>query len=159
MPLSAIVNRGAVVGRYAHYQLRFGGAFSVESAKGQRSPMSIRQYLQGHRFDDETVRRLGIAYEMTLVALRQRREDDPLRTAAAQKIIELAKAGERNPERLCDGALKATQPPGIDHRLQSSSASRPTAEASGFLNLSQSETDQIGNAIPAAPENPFRHRG
>ena len=72
--------------------------------------MSIRQYLQGHRFDDETVRRLGIAYEMTLVALRQRREDDPLRTAAAQKIIELAKAGERNPERLCDGALKATQP-------------------------------------------------
>ena len=85
MPLSAIVNRGAVVGRYAHYQLRFGGAFSVESAKGQRSPMSIRQYLQGHRFDDETVRRLGIAYEMTLVALRQRREDDPLRTAAAQK--------------------------------------------------------------------------
>ena len=110
MPLSAIVNRGAVVGRYAHYQLRFGGAFSVESAKGQRSPMSIRQYLQGHRFDDETVRRLGIAYEMTLVALRQRREDDPLRTAAAQKIIELAKAGERNPERLCDGALKATQP-------------------------------------------------
>ena len=60
---------------------RFGGDFSVESAKGQRSPMPIRQYLQGHRFDDETVRLLGIAYEMTLVALRQRREDDPLRHA------------------------------------------------------------------------------
>lgn len=72
--------------------------------------MSIRHYLQGHRFDNETVRRLGIAYEMTLVALQQRREDDPLRAAAAQKIIELAKAGERNPEQLCDGALKATQP-------------------------------------------------
>ena len=30
--------------------------------------------------------------------------------AVAQKIIELAKAGERDPERLCEGALKATQP-------------------------------------------------
>ena len=47
---------------------------------------------------------------MTLVALQQRRGNDPLRAAAAQKIIELAKAGERNPDRLCDGALKATQP-------------------------------------------------
>jgi hypothetical protein len=34
----------------------------------------------------------------------------PTRDAVAQKIIELAKAGERDPERLCDGALKATQP-------------------------------------------------
>ena len=32
----------------------------------------------------------------------------PTRDAVAQKIIELAKAGERDPERLCDGALKAT---------------------------------------------------
>jgi hypothetical protein len=32
------------------------------------------------------------------------------RDGVAQKIIELAKAGERDPERLCDGALKATQP-------------------------------------------------
>jgi hypothetical protein len=71
--------------------------------------MPIRHHLQGHRFDAETVRLLGIAYEMTLVALHQRRANDPLRAAAAQKIIELAKAGERNPERLCDGALKATQ--------------------------------------------------
>jgi hypothetical protein len=29
-----------------------------------------------------------------------------MRAAAAQKIIELAKAGERNPERLCEGVLK-----------------------------------------------------
>ena len=72
--------------------------------------MPIRHYLQGHKFDAETVRLLGIAYEMTLVALQQRRGNDPLRAAAAQKIIELAKAGERNPDRLCDGALKATQP-------------------------------------------------
>jgi hypothetical protein len=69
--------------------------------------MPIRHYLQGHRFDPETVRLLGIAYEMTLVALHQNRRIDALRTAVALKFIELAKAGERDPERLCDGALKA----------------------------------------------------
>jgi hypothetical protein len=72
--------------------------------------MPIRHYLQGHRFDAETVRLMGIAYEMALVALLQRRREDPLREAAAHKIIELAKAGERNPERLCEGALKQMQP-------------------------------------------------
>jgi hypothetical protein len=69
-----------------------------------------RHYLQGQRFDEETVRLMGIAYEMALVALLQRRREDPLREAAANRIIELAKAGERNPERLCEGALKAIQP-------------------------------------------------
>ena len=72
--------------------------------------MPIRHYLQGHRFDAETVRLMGIAYEMALVALLQRRREDQLREAAAHKIIELAKAGERDPERLCEGALKAIQP-------------------------------------------------
>jgi hypothetical protein len=73
--------------------------------------MPIRQYLQGHRFDAETVRLLGIAFEMAIVALQQGDGIvSPTREAVAQKIIELAKAGERDPERLCDGALKATQP-------------------------------------------------
>jgi hypothetical protein len=72
--------------------------------------MPIRHYLQGDRFDPETARLLGIAYGMTLVALHQRRKTDSVRAAAAQKIIELAKAGELDPERLCDGALKATRP-------------------------------------------------
>ena len=71
--------------------------------------MPIRHYLQGHRFDPETARLLGVAFEMALVALQH--ADGPVaptRDAVAQKIIELAKAGERDPERLCDGALKAT---------------------------------------------------
>ena len=73
--------------------------------------MPIRHYLQGHRFDAETARLLGVAFEMALVALQH--ADGviaPTRDAVAQKIIELAKAGERDPERLCDEALKATQP-------------------------------------------------
>ena len=59
----------------------------------------------------EIARLLGVAFEMALVTLQH--ADGPVaptRDAVAQKIIELAKAGERDPERLCDGALKATQP-------------------------------------------------
>jgi len=70
--------------------------------------MPIRQYLQGHRVDPETARLLGVAFEMALVPLKQRREIDPLRDAVARKIIELAE--KRDPERLCDAALKACQP-------------------------------------------------
>jgi hypothetical protein len=72
--------------------------------------MPISAYLQGHRFDAETTRILGVAFEMALVALQH--ADGlvaPTRDAVAHKIMELAKAGERDPERLCDGALKATQ--------------------------------------------------
>jgi hypothetical protein len=73
--------------------------------------MPIRTYLEGHRFDDETTRLMGIAFEMALVAL-QRTEGtvSPTRDAVAKKIIELAKTGERDPERLCDTALQSLRP-------------------------------------------------
>jgi hypothetical protein len=48
---------------------------------------------------------------MAIVALQQADGTvSPTREAVAQKIIDLAKGGERDPERLCDGALKATHP-------------------------------------------------
>ena len=73
--------------------------------------MPIRQYLQGHRFDAETVRLLGIAFEMAIVVLQQADGTvSPTRDAVAHKIIELAEAGERAPERLCDAALEACLP-------------------------------------------------
>ena len=73
--------------------------------------MPIRAYLQGHRFDAETVRLLGIAFEMAIVALQQADGTvSPTRDAVAHKIIELAEAGERDPERLCDAALEACLP-------------------------------------------------
>ena len=73
--------------------------------------MPIRAYLDGHRFDPETTRLMGIAFEMALVAL-QRTDGivNPTRDAVAKKIIELAKAGERDPEHLCDAALQALRP-------------------------------------------------
>jgi hypothetical protein len=64
--------------------------------------MPIRAYLDGHKFDGETIRLMGVAFEMALASLRPTAGfDDPLRAALAQRIIALAQAGEHDPERLC----------------------------------------------------------
>jgi hypothetical protein len=50
---------------------------------------------------------MGIAFEMALASRGPTlAHANPLREVLARKIIELAKAGERDPERLCEGALK-----------------------------------------------------
>ena len=73
--------------------------------------MPIRTYLDGHNFDGETIRQMGIAFEMALASLGSTPGcDDPIRTALAQGIIVLAQVGERDPERLCEGALQAVTP-------------------------------------------------
>ena len=67
--------------------------------------MPIRSHLNGHRFDPETMRLMGIAYEMTLISLRRVDRGDIGNNVVAQKLIELAKSGERDPERLCEAVL------------------------------------------------------
>jgi hypothetical protein len=86
-------------------------AKSCFSSSGLSAVMPIRAYLGGLRFDPETTRLMGIAFEMALVAL-QRTDGivNPTRDAVAKKIIELAKAGGRDPEHLCDAALQALRP-------------------------------------------------
>ena len=50
--------------------------------------MSIRAYLDGHNFDGETIRQMGIAVAMALASLGSTPGcDDPIRTALAQGII------------------------------------------------------------------------
>jgi hypothetical protein len=73
--------------------------------------MPIRRFLDGQPFGLETIRLMGLAFEMALASLRPTPDyADPVREVIARRIIELAKAGEREPERLCDGALKDLQP-------------------------------------------------
>ena len=67
--------------------------------------MPITPFLNGEQFDPETRRILGVALEMTCIALRTGDCDDGVRQAIAIKIIDLAKAGERNPDILCEQAL------------------------------------------------------
>jgi hypothetical protein len=66
--------------------------------------MSITPYLDDFGVDPETKRILGVALEMTRVSLGL--ADDFANGIIAKRIIELAEAGERNPDLLCEGALK-----------------------------------------------------
>jgi hypothetical protein len=67
--------------------------------------MPIASFLDGERFDPETKRIMGLAYEMARAVLA-RQWGDNADMILAQRIIALAKDGERDPEKLCDGALK-----------------------------------------------------
>ena len=68
--------------------------------------MPITPFLNGERFDLETRRVLGVAFEMVCIALRTGDCDDFVKQAIAAKILDLAKRGERNPDVLCERALK-----------------------------------------------------
>jgi hypothetical protein len=69
--------------------------------------MPITPSLNDEQFDPETTRVIGVALEMTCIALRTGDCDDDVRQAIANKIIEIAKAGERNPDVLCEQVLAA----------------------------------------------------
>jgi hypothetical protein len=64
--------------------------------------MSVTPYPKGFDADPETKRVLAVALEMTRVSLGL---TDDLADKTKQ-IIEFAKAGERNPDLLCEAALK-----------------------------------------------------
>jgi hypothetical protein len=73
--------------------------------------MPIRPFLHGQEFDHETLRILGVAFEQVCIGLRTGDCDDPVKQAIANKIIELAKTGERNPDLLCERALQDIRQP------------------------------------------------
>ena len=75
--------------------------------------MPITPFLNGERFDPETKRVLGVAFEMVCIALRTRDCDDFVKQAIATKVIDLAKAGERNPDILCEQALRDIRGPQV----------------------------------------------
>ena len=67
--------------------------------------MPITPYLDGFQFDPEAKRIMGVAFEAALSGLRLADRSDPIVAIVAKKIIALAKAGESNPDRLCEQAL------------------------------------------------------
>jgi len=64
----------------------------------------ITRYPDAANVDPETKRVLDVALEMTRISLGL--EDDFANGMIAKQIIEIAKTGERNPDLLCEGALK-----------------------------------------------------
>ena len=61
--------------------------------------------------DPETIRVMGVAFEMVRAALRVNDRDDLAVKIIAKRIIELAKEGERNPDLLCERALRDLRAP------------------------------------------------
>jgi hypothetical protein len=67
--------------------------------------MPITPFLGGQKFDPETTRIMGVALEMARVAVKRDWGGIYASHIIANQIIELAKAGERNPDVLCEQAL------------------------------------------------------
>ena len=88
--------------------------------------MPITSFLDGTEFDPETKRVMGVAFEMAWVALGLTDNDD-LNSIVAQRIIELAKAGERNPDILCEKALKGLRSRRTPKQFQSTTKARKQA--------------------------------
>ena len=68
--------------------------------------MPITPFLNGQKVDAETRRVLGVAFELVCVALRIGDSDDHVKQYIASQIIELASHGQRNPDVLCERALR-----------------------------------------------------
>ena len=73
--------------------------------------VSITPFLNGERFDLESERVLRVAFEMVCIGLHIGDCDDHVKEAIAKKLITLAKAGERNPDILCEEVLKDIRRP------------------------------------------------
>ena len=67
--------------------------------------MTITKFLDGSKFNPEARRVMSVAFEMTCAALRYTKRPNIAHEAIANRIIELAKNGVRNPDRLCERVL------------------------------------------------------
>jgi hypothetical protein len=67
--------------------------------------MPITPFLDGFKFEPETKRVMGVAFEMARAALRLTDRTDAISEILARKIIDLAKQGILDPDRLCEQAL------------------------------------------------------
>jgi hypothetical protein len=59
-----------------------------------------------HSFGPEDIANLTAAFEAALTKIGLTERKDPLTTTVAKAIIQVAKNGERDPQKLCERALK-----------------------------------------------------
>jgi hypothetical protein len=67
--------------------------------------MPITAFLGDEKFDLETTRIMGVAFEMARASVKRDWGGIYASHTIAKRIIELAKGGERNPDVLCEQAL------------------------------------------------------
>ena len=71
-----------------------------------RQVMPITQFLDSSKFDPEAKRAMGVAFEMARAALQLGDQGNLINERIAKRIIELAKAGELDPNLLCECVLR-----------------------------------------------------
>jgi hypothetical protein len=67
--------------------------------------MPITPFLDSEKFDPETTRIMGVAFEMARASVKRDWGGIYASHIIAKRIVELAKAGERNPHVLCEQAV------------------------------------------------------
>ncbi len=73
--------------------------------------MAIYQLFKTLALDPEEIAGLAIAYEDALRTLELADRADPITTIVAERIIEAAKTGERDPAQLCAMAIRDLRVP------------------------------------------------
>jgi hypothetical protein len=68
---------------------------------------AITDLFRATAFDPETVKTLCDAYDKARKSMHDTGQPHVVNKIIAERIIALAKAGERNPDKLCEGALVA----------------------------------------------------
>jgi hypothetical protein len=66
-------------------------------------------FIAGSGLESDAITAVLAALERALAVLGLAERTDPLTMIVANKLIELAKTGERDPQRLCDLALRAIE--------------------------------------------------
>ncbi len=84
--------------------------------------MPVTPFLKGQAFDPELVEAMGAAFVSTCDALGLADRTDPITALVAEKIIELAERGLRNPTAMQLMAIEGLSP------IRSDAARLPSAE-------------------------------
>lgn len=116
--------------------------------------MPITPFLNGEPFDPESRRVLRVALEMVCIALRTGDCDEGVQQAIAKKLIALVKAGERNPDILCEEALKDIRQP---QQWAASEAARSSVLGKQKLGWEHGTGGSVASAAPVHP--PTKARG
>ncbi len=69
--------------------------------------MTIHRFLEGQAFGPQEIALMTSAYEDVLRILRLSNRSDPITHVVARRIIDCARAGERDPQRLRQSVLES----------------------------------------------------
>jgi hypothetical protein len=73
--------------------------------------VAIYQLIRTLSLNPEELEKLTTAYENALIKLQLSNRTDPITTIIAQRIVEAAKTGVRDPDQLCAMAIKDVRVP------------------------------------------------